>query len=186
MARRIALIGGSFNPPHLGHLWAATFIRATHEVDEVWLVPAFRHPFGKSLASFEERLAMCELLCRDTAGWLKASPVERDVCGEGWTVELLEHLHRVRPDDSWLWLIGSDILDELPRWRSFDRVEQLSSVVVLHRAGYPSPRSVGPAMVEISSSEIRERLGRGERPDGLVPRTVLDYIAAHGLYPAAE
>ena len=55
----VALIGGSFNPPHVGHLLAAHFVRATEPVDEVWLVPADEHPFGKPLAPFEHRLRMC-------------------------------------------------------------------------------------------------------------------------------
>ncbi|MCI0570479.1 MAG: nicotinate-nicotinamide nucleotide adenylyltransferase, partial [Myxococcaceae bacterium] len=83
----VAILGGSFNPPHVGHLLAAHFVRATQAVDEVWLMPSFRHPFGKALAPFEHRLAMCEALCRDTSGWMRAVDVERHVPGEGRTVD---------------------------------------------------------------------------------------------------
>lgn len=62
----IALLGGSFNPPHVGHLMAAVYVRATLRAREVWLLPSFHHPFGKQLAPFEARVEMCEAMARDT------------------------------------------------------------------------------------------------------------------------
>ncbi len=100
---QVALLGGSFNPPHVGHLLAAHYVRASQPVDEVWLMPSFHHPFGKQLTSFEHRLAMCELLCADTSGWLKATTVERELGGDGRTVDTLDHLHRTRPGDGRCW-----------------------------------------------------------------------------------
>ena len=79
----VALLGGSFNPPHLGHLLAAHVVRALEPVDEVWFVPAAHHPFGKPLIDFSHRLAMCELMCRDAAGWLAASDIEASLGGRG-------------------------------------------------------------------------------------------------------
>jgi nicotinate-nucleotide adenylyltransferase len=178
----IALVGGSFNPPHVGHLWAATFVRATQAVDQVWLVPAFRHPFGKALVDYEHRLRMCELLCADASGWLIASDAERQVGGEGWTVELLRHLTRTRPGDRFTLVIGSDILKDLPKWHAFDEIQRLARVLVLHRAGYPAIEAVGPPMAEIASSDIRDAIARGELPEGWVPRTVLEYVTAYRLY----
>jgi len=179
---RIALIGGSFNPPHVGHLLAAQYVRATDAVDQVWLMPAFHHPFGKASEAFEHRLAMCALLCRDAAGWLVASDVERAVGGEGWTVDTLEHLRRTRPEDRFVWVIGSDILADLPKWKRFDRIRELAEVRVLHRAGHPAPEASGPALAEISSTEVRARLARGDSSEGWVPRVVREYIEEHRLY----
>src|SRR5580704_9609700 len=120
---RIALIGGSFNPPHVGHLLSAHYVRATQNVDEVWLVPSFQHPFGKALVAFEHRVAMCQTLSADTSGWLKTSTVEAEIQGDGSTVETLGFLRRARPDDALLWVIGSDILPDLPHWKDFPRIE---------------------------------------------------------------
>jgi nicotinate-nucleotide adenylyltransferase len=178
----VALIGGSFNPPHVGHLLAAHYVRATQPVDEVWLVPAFRHPFGKPLQDFAHRVAMCRLISEDAAGWLKVSEAEREVGGDGRTVHLLEHLTRVHPGTSFTLVIGSDILKDLPHWKDFDRIERLARVLVLHRAGHPSPRAFGPPLCQVSSTAIREALARGETPSGEVPRRVLEYIRQHGLY----
>src|SRR2546430_4459271 len=93
-AMEIALFGGSFDPPHVGHLLAATYVLATEPVGELWLVPVHQHPFGKKLAApFEHRVELCEALIAD-AGLRRArvSRVEAELGGEGRTVDLLEHL----------------------------------------------------------------------------------------------
>jgi nicotinate-nucleotide adenylyltransferase len=178
----VALLGGSFNPPHVGHLLVAHFVRATQPVDEVWLMPSDRHPFGKQLTPFEHRLRMCELLCEDTSGWLKAVDVERHLAGEGRTVDTLEHLHRVHPGVGFHLIIGSDILPDLPHWKNFPRIEQLAEVLVVHRAGYPDARAKGPPLAEVSSTAIREALQEGRAPGDMVPRAVLAYLREHRLY----
>lgn len=175
-------MGGSFNPPHVGHLWAATYVHAVEPVDEVWLMPAFHHPFGKTLIAFDHRLAMCERLCADTSGWLKAVDVERQAGGQGWTVETLTFLRQQHPGWTFSLVIGSDILKDLPSWRDFDRIQQLAKVIVIQRAGHPSAKAKGPAMAEISSSEIRQNFAEGRVPADRVPRSVLAYIEAKHLY----
>lgn len=178
----VALLGGSFNPPHVGHLLAAYYVRATLPIDEVWLMPSFRHPFGKALVAFEHRLAMCEAICRDASGWLRAVDVERFVPGDGRTVDTLVYLRERHPDWKFSLVIGSDILADLPKWKDFARIESLADVVVLHRAGHPAPGTLGPPLAEVSSTAIRAAFAKGERPEALVPRAVLDYAQAHGLY----
>ena len=182
---KVALLGGSFNPPHVGHLLAAHYVRATQGVDEVWLMPAFQHPFGKALESFEHRLRMCEAMCRDTSGWLKASTVEQEVAergGTGYTVETLTYLVERYPQAAFTLILGSDILRDLPNWKSFDRIQQLVKVLVLYRAGYPAPDTIGPPVAEVSSTQIREMMARGEAPTQLVPSVVLDYARKAHLY----
>ena len=182
----VALLGGSFNPPHVGHLVAVHYVWATQPVDEVWLLPSYRHPFGKPLAPFEHRLRMCQLLAEDASGWLKVSDVERDVPGDGRTVDVLEHLRRRHPEHAFTVVIGSDLLPDLPKWKDVDRIEQMATVLVLHRAGHSSPRAFGPPLAEVSSTEIRERLARGDAPVDLVPRRVLAYARQHGVYAAGS
>jgi nicotinate-nucleotide adenylyltransferase len=179
---KVALLGGSFNPPHMGHLLAAHYVRATQDMDEVWFMPAFHHPFGKQLESFEHRVRMCEAICEDASGWLKTSRVEREVGGSGRTVDTLSFLVERHPDVRFSLIIGSDILKDLPHWKDFHRIQQLAHVLVLYRAGYPAPDAVGPPLAEVSSTQIRELLSRGERPTELVPRRVLDYAHQAGLY----
>src|SRR5215471_17281186 len=94
----VALLGGSFNPPHVGHLIAAQYVKATQPIDQVWLMPSFRHPFGKPLAPFEDRVRMCEVMSAHASGWLQVSQVERDIGGEGRTVNTLKHLIAAYPN----------------------------------------------------------------------------------------
>ncbi|QRN93440.1 nicotinate (nicotinamide) nucleotide adenylyltransferase [Archangium violaceum] len=187
---QVALLGGSFNPPHVGHLMAAHYVRATQGVDEVWFMPTFRHPFGKVSEEFEHRLRMCELMCRDTSGWMKCSRVESEVGKDGRTVDTLEFLQARHPEHRYTLVIGSDILKDLPHWKDVDRIRRMARVLVLHRAGYPGVDKiiepplevVGPPLAEVSSTEIRERLSRGELPSDLVPSAVLAYAREHHLY----
>ena len=178
----IALLGGSFNPPHVGHLMAALYVRATLGCDEVWLLPSFNHPFGKPLEAFDDRVAMCEAMGAEVGPWLKVSRAESEVGGEGRTIELLEWLLPRHPGVKFRWVIGSDILADLPKWKSWERIEQMVQVTVLQRAGYPSDKALGPPIVEVSSTEIRKRLEAGDSPTDLVPLKALEVARARGLY----
>jgi len=174
---RVALLGGSFNPPHVGHLMAALYVRACLGDDEVWLVPTFQHPFGKETVAYAHRVAMCEAAVRDHAGWLKVSRAESELGGEGRTIDLLEHLLPRHPGTRFRLVIGSDIIADLPKWKAWDRIQQLVDVTVLNRAGYPAPGTVGPPLAMVSSTQLREKLD----PE-LVPRAVLEYVRANHLF----
>ncbi|WP_338866656.1 nicotinate (nicotinamide) nucleotide adenylyltransferase [Myxococcus stipitatus] len=179
---QVALLGGSFNPPHVGHLMAASYVHATQQVDEVWLMPSSQHPFGKQMEPFEHRVAMCDAMCRETSGWLKTTQIEREPGLTGRTVDTLSLLVERYPDVKWSIIIGSDILRDLPHWKDFHRIEEMARVIVLYRAGYPAPNTVGPPLAEVSSTVIRELLARGSEPTDLVPSGVLAHARAAGLY----
>lgn len=179
---KIALYGGSFNPPHVGHLLVVSYVLATADVDEVWLMPAFSHPFGKALAPFVDRVSMCYRLAAMFKSGVSVTSVESELGGEGRTIDTLEHLIRRQPNHSFRLVIGSDILDEAPKWKAFDKIKQLAPPIVVARGGHPHPEAQGPAMPEVSSTEVRRRLAVGEGAGALVPRTVLEYIEARGLY----
>jgi nicotinate-nucleotide adenylyltransferase len=178
----VALLGGSFNPPHIGHLLAALYVRQCLGSDEVWLVPTHHHPFGKPTAAFQHRVAMCEIAARELGPWLKVSRAEAEVNGEGRTVDLLEHLLRKHAGVRFRLVIGSDIVADLPKWKAWDRIQQLAQVTVLYRAGYPAAGSVGPPLAQVSSTEIRQRLESGDDPVDLVPRAVLEYARKEKLF----
>jgi len=180
--REVALIGGSFNPPHVGHLMAALYVRSVLGVDAVWLLPSFHHPFGKTLAPFADRVAMCREMAKDVGPWLEVSEAEAQVGGEGRTIQLLEWLLPKHPGTAFRFVIGSDILADLPKWKAWDRIQQLVKVTVLYRAGYPAKEALGPPLAEVSSTAIREKLEKGEAPVEWVPRAVIQYAREHGLY----
>ena len=185
-ARAVAVYGGSFNPPHLAHLLAVTVVLATHAVDEVLVVPTFQHPFGKDLATFDDRVRMCEL----ALGWLPrvaVSRVEEALGGESRTLRTLEHLRAEHPEWSMRLVMGADLLVESPKWFGFERIAALAPPIVLGRAGVSHPDAPPPVLPEISSTEVRARCAAGDF-DALapfVPRDVLAHIKARRLYESA-
>ncbi|MCL2178962.1 MAG: nicotinate-nicotinamide nucleotide adenylyltransferase [Proteobacteria bacterium] len=178
----VALLGGSFNPPHMGHALGASFARMALGVDELWLLPAFRHPLGKVLLAFEHRLEMCRLLAGQLGPWAKAVDMEAHIGGEGRTVDLLEHLLPLYPGWHFQWLMGSDTVADLPLWKGFSRIQELVKIVVIHRLGYPLEQAIGPGLAALSSTEVRHRIERQDIPEGWLPTTIADYVRTHRLY----
>jgi nicotinate-nucleotide adenylyltransferase len=190
---RVALFGGSFNPPHVGHLLAAAYVRAVAPVDAVWLMPAHKHPFGKQLAPFDDRVALCEALAALVQG-VSVTRVESEVPGEGRTLHTVEHLRARYPEHSFRLVVGADIVHEAPKWHAFDQLVRLAPLIVLGRGGVEPPASV-PAilgegclplwavpMPQVSSTEVRARLAAGEDVSRLVPAGVLAELRRRGLY----
>ena len=175
----IALFGGSFDPPHAGHLLAALYVLATEPVDELWLVPVFEHPLGKKPAApFAHRALLCEEAVRDLAR-VRVSRIEGELQGEGRTVDLLEHLHEAYPGDRWTLVLGTDLVAERPQWKRFDRIAELARVVTLPRRGFDQTS----LLPEISSTQVRALLqARSPEAARLVPRRVLEAIRAAGTY----
>jgi nicotinate-nucleotide adenylyltransferase len=190
--RRVALFGGSFNPPHVGHLLAATFVRAVADVDVVWLMPASHHPFGKDLAPFDDRVALCEALASQLAG-VEVTRIENELAAQGRTIRTVERLRDLHPDHVYSLVVGGDIVGEWHRWAEFERLATLARPIVIGRMGYAvTPPTTGPLanalfltdvpMPPVSSTEVRERLASGADVDHLVPQTVLSEIRRRGLY----
>ena len=183
--RHIALLGGSFNPPHVAHLMAANRALSTQPLSEVWMLPAFVHPFGKKLAPFSDRVRMCELAARNVRG-VHVCDAEAELAGDplvGKTARLLEHLQTKHPTFRFSLLVGADVLADTGKWYRWERVRELAGLIVVGREGHP-PVPGAPNLPAISSSLIRQRLGRGEDVAGLVPCQVLAYAKERGLYLA--
>jgi nicotinate-nucleotide adenylyltransferase len=189
---RVALFGGSFNPPHIAHLLAATYVRHVADVDAVWLLPVFHHPFGKALAPFDDRVALCEAAVRHVDG-LAVSAAEAAPGLDGRTLHTVEHLKIRHPEHTFRLVVGADIVDEAPRWHAFDRLAALAPPIVLGRTGYAAPTVPPPGfegalfltdvqLPRVSSTDVRARLATGQPVDHLLPRDVLALVTARGLY----
>ena len=131
----VFLFGGSFNPPHVAHVLAVSYLLATEDINRILVIPCFLHPFGKELAPFEDRMAMSEA----AMGWLPRtiiSRVEEELGGQSRTLRTVEHLHSLHPDWKMRLVVGGDILLEGRRWHGFERVVELSPLLVLGRRGF--------------------------------------------------
>lgn len=185
----VGLLGGAFNPPHVAHALVALYALETQPIDRLWLMPTWRHAFGKQLASFDDRVAMCELLAQALGPRVEVSRVEEEVArargGESRTLYTLEHLAATAPALSFRLVIGGDILRETAAWLAWDEVCRRAPPIVIGRGGVEAPAGAAVsevAMPAVSSTEVRRRLAAGEAVRDLLPAAVLRYIDARGLY----
>ena len=189
---RVALFGGSFNPPHVAHQMVALYVLETQPVDELWFVPTYAHPFGKALVDYEHRIAMCELAAAALGQRAQVSRAEAELAARpgfvtSHTLDLVDHA--IAAGHAPRLVIGADIVRDAAKWHRWDDVVARAPLIVVGRGGHALPSgggAVAPApvtMPEISATHIRDLLARGDSGvAGLVPREVLRYIAQHHLY----
>ncbi len=190
---RIGVFGGSFDPIHQGHLIVAAAAADRLGLDRVLFVPARVQPFkgGRHGAGVEDRAAMVAVaLAADRRFALDRRELSRQ--GPSYTVDTLRELQAEHPADALFLLIGADAARELPGWHDAARLPRLARIVVLTRPGASPPShplcadTLAVPAVPVSATEIRERVRRGERIDGLVPEAVAGYIEQRGLYRGEE
>lgn len=184
-------MGGTFDPVHIGHLVAAVNVGHALALDRVLLVVA-NDPWqktGRSLTPAADRLAMVEAAAATTRG-VEASSVEIARGGPSYTADTLEQLLADDRRRELFLVVGADVAAELGTWRRPDVVARLATLVVVNRAGSP-PVDVGlpwrvervtiPAL-DVSSTDLRDRVATGRPLDHLTPPAVIDCIAERGLY----
>ena len=183
MGTKVALFGGSFNPPHIAHVLAVAWVLACEEVDRVLVVPTFRHPFAKALAPYDARAEMCEL----AVGWLprvEVSRVEEELGGESRTLRTVEHLAALHPDWQLRLVVGTDVLRETDKWFRWERLRELAPPMVLGRVGFAVAGAPSAVLPGISSTEVRALIAaeKWEELRAFVPRNVLTYLQQAELY----
>lgn len=196
--QRIGLMGGSFNPIHCGHLNLAHAALERGCVSRVFFLPTGNPPHKRTgLADKLDRLAMVELaVAGEPAMGVYREEIDRD--GVIYTVDTLSILHRKHPECQWVYLIGSDTLRELHTWRRPEDVIRLCELLVVMRPGETEQEvaellehwrrkgaavDVLPAaLMDISSTGVRDRVRQGLSLEGIVPEPVEAYIRAHGIY----
>ncbi|MGH9251671.1 MAG: nicotinate-nucleotide adenylyltransferase [Acidimicrobiales bacterium] len=195
---RLGIFGGTFDPPHVGHLVTAVNVRHELSLDRVLLVVAGQ-PWQKvgtrDMSSAEDRLAMVEAAVGDVDG-LEASRIELDRRGMSYTADTLSELLGRDPTLDLYVILGSDAAVGLPGWERADEVRALSTIVVVERpgSGEGSPPlgwswvRVEVPRLEVSSTDLRARVIDGRPLDYLLSPAVIDTIERRGLYrePAAR
>ena len=176
---KVAVYGGSFNPPHVGHAMVASWLLWTERVDAVWLVPTYVHAFSKALLPWEERLELCEALAELLGPRVSVCTKERDLAPPSYTLNLLAELERQHPEHEFRLVLGTDCLEDLPKWHRWEEIERRFEPLWVARQGYPGPAE-SPPFPGVSSTEVRRRLEAGEPVDHLVPERVLERIRTLG------
>lgn len=198
---RVALFGGSFDPPHIGHQLACLYVLETHDVDEVWMLPCAQHPFAKQMSPFAHRVAMCRLAVSSLSR-VKVCTIEEELSGPSYTLHTVRALSARYPEHEFLLVIGADLLRERERWHGATELCERVRFIVLgrrHIEGQTPPASppttqavlVQPRDVRhsepldlpaVSSTAVRKALAAGRLPHAWVSRRVLSYIQEHALY----
>ena len=197
---RIGLLGGTFNPPHLGHLVCAQDAWAQLGLDRVLLLPVHTPPHKEADGDpgVEHRVALCEAAVAGDER-LGVSRAEADAPGRSFTVDTLSRLHDARPEDQLTFIVGGDMAASLPQWREPEAILELCSLGVAAREGVGReqvlerldrelPGASGHVRffdmprIDISSTLIRRRVAAGQPVRYLVPEAVAGYIEREGLY----
>ena len=193
-------MGGTFDPPHMGHLVMAEYVREALSLDEIWFIPVGKIPHKDSryTASAKDRLAMVRLAVADNP-YFTVNSIEADVPEYSYTCETLEKLKQQFPEYCFTFIVGADSLDYMERWREPERIFRACTVAAVHRMGYSNEETgrkkaelekryhavisiISVPCIQISSTEIRERISVGLSVRYLVPETVLQYMDRHLLY----
>lgn len=195
---RVGVLGGTFNPPHVAHLVCAQEARAQLALDRVLLIPVHTPPHKEATGDpgAEVRLELCWAAVRGDPG-IEVSRMEVDRGGPSYTVDTLRALHEASPDDELTFILGGDQAQGLAAWRQPEAILELATLAVAEREGigredvrdrladlvppgrlafFDIPR------LDVSSSDLRRRVGAGRPIRHLVPDGVCELIAEHGLY----
>lgn len=189
---RLGILGGTFDPPHVGHLLAASDAVEALALDRLLFVPAAVQPFKarRVTAPPAARLRMLELMVGDDPRFA-VDPIEIDRSGLSYTVETLAALAAREPGARRFLLIGEDLASQIASWREPRRIAELAEIVVLARGDGGDARASADGLrmtridtrrVDVSSTEIRERVRAGRPIRGFVTDAVAAYIAETGLY----
>jgi nicotinate-nucleotide adenylyltransferase len=189
---RLGLFGGTFDPIHVGHLVAAVNVRHTLALDRVLLVVA-NQPWQKVgsrlISAAVDRLALVQAAVEGLDG-IEASSIEIERGGPSYSVDTVEELTATQPDAELFLIVGADAADELRTWERVERLRGLVTLVVVNRPGCPDgdpgagwrTARVDIPGLEISSSDLRDRVASGRPLDFLVPPPVVRRIKELGLY----
>lgn len=194
MARkRIGVFGGSFDPIHVGHLAAAAGARHELNLDEVLVVVAnlpWQKEGVRDIADPELRYAMVQAAVEGHPE-LVASRIEIDRGGPSYTADTLAEVARQQPDAELFLIVGMDTAAKMQTWNRWQEVAEQAELVIVNRPG-ESPTEFSDAWrvlrievpgLDVSSTDLRERLGDGRSVDFLIPRAALELLLAAGLYP---
>ncbi len=181
-AKKIAVFGGKFDPPHLAHQLIIFLCLEKYGMDEVWIVPSYSHAFGFTPSDFDLRVEMCSFLQGSMSERVSILEDEKEIDKEPvYTIDLMKHLLERYGNHDYHLIIGEDNWNARDKWKDFETLEKMTKPIVIGRNG--SFDNFFP-MADISSSLIREMISEGKEVSHLLPAGLADFIKSRSLYSA--
>jgi len=185
--KRIALYGGSFDPPHVAHVMTVAWLLSAAPVDEVWIVPVAKHFLAKVLSKFDDRVLLCRLAFGLFGDRVQVRMDEQELGGSGASIDLVGHLQKKYPSHVFSLAIGSDILHERQRWKQFDKLQTLVRLIILPRPSFAIEaefydRAAPVLLPDVSSTQLRADLIAGRPVDGRLPLAVSGWLRRGGQH----
>lgn len=201
---KIGIMGGTFNPIHLGHLFISEYIRMNAPLDKVIFIPSGNPPHKdkKDLVSAKHRYNMVLLATEDNP-FFEVSSIEMDRDGNSYTIDTVHELNRKYPNDDFYFIIGGDSLHELTKWKKATKLLETVSFIVIGRQGIDEESNLNKIeeykrlfnasiyyldapLIEVSSTNIRNNLKEGKSIKYMVDSKVEEYIKDYDLYKTEE
>lgn len=185
--KNIGILGGTFDPPHIGHLIIAEAVRERISLEEIWFMPSYEPPHKETAhSSVKHRLNMLELSLESNP-YFSINPIETKRHEKSFTVDTMEELTEQQPDTNFHFIIGADMVEYLPHWKDIERIIELVTFIGVKRAGYHIHTSypvkeIEVPMVNISSTMLRSKIHQHKTVKYLIPDHVQRYIKEHNLY----
>lgn len=176
--KNIGVFGGTFNPPHYGHALAALYALLRYELDEVWFVPAYGHAFKTVSVSFEHRREMLRCMVAGMGKRFRVSSIEKSIRNSGKALLTLEALRSRHPGIRFRWILGSDLIPEIPRWYRSKELEKRFGFLIVPRG---RSRDTPFGIPNIQSTRLRRNL-RLAGTQAMTSPAVLRYARKHRLY----
>lgn len=199
---RIGIFGGSFNPPHNGHIHLAKSVHEALQLDEVWLVPA-KQPPHKSSAAYapaEDRLAMCRLAAQ-AYPWMRAEDYELRQDAVSYSYYTVTHFAKLYPDAKFFFLIGGDMLRIFTKWHRWQEILQYTAIAAIAREPqeyaelekcaeelrqYGEIHLLNVETLTISPTKIRENVEKRQNNSCYLPEKIVQYINERNLYAGSD
>lgn len=186
--KKVGILGGTFDPPHYGHLLIANEVLSALQLDEIWFMPNHVPPHKKrpELVNDEHRLQMLKLAIGGNPAFT-IQPLELEREGPSYTIDTMKMIKAEYTDHLFFFIIGADMIEYLPKWHKIDELLKLVEFVGVERPSYNQQTNYPilyvdvPAM-NVSSSMIRARMKSGKTVRYLLPDSVIQYIEENQLY----
>lgn len=186
--KKVGLLGGTFNPPHIGHLIIADQVKDQLDLDSILFLPTATppHASGKATIDAKHRAKMVELAIKGQPHFdIEWAEIKRG--GKSYTFETIKELKEKHPDVDYYFIVGGDMVEDLPTWYKIDELMTLVQFVAVNRPTYSKETSYPVIWVDvpdiaISSTEIRSKIADGCSVNYLLPEEVIEYINNEGLY----